>query len=128
MRAVCSSMDAVALFREAIPSVDLCPGENGLALFLDDSNALLGFRCFPGDVHRVKISMVSVEARASELSASKVIFLHSHQYQSPTPSTEDLVAMRSIQDSCLARGISFVDFIVVSEHDFFSARGRKLLA
>lgn len=93
---------------------------------LDAKNKLLCIRMIArGEVNHVSISIRRVVELALSFNASGVILAHNHVGGLLSPSQEDILMTRSLENALEAVGVRLRDHIVVADGEFISMMGMK---
>ena len=92
-------------------------------LFLDRKNTLIADeRQQRGTIDHTPVYPREVVKRALELGASAVIMVHNHPSGDPTPSEEDLLVTRRLEEAGSTLGVGVLDHIVVARGGEVSIR------
>jgi len=96
--------------------------------FLDRKNVLIADEeQARGTVDHVPVYPREVVKRALQLNASALILMHNHPSGDPTPSDEDIVMTRKVQNACEALNITLHDHIIVGKSCEMSFRAQGYL-
>ena len=125
-RPVLSSWDALLDYcRTALSHKDL---EQFRILYLDRKNVLIADEAqAQGTVDHVPVYPREVVKRALELNASALILVHNHPSGDPTPSEDDRLMTRRIEEAAKALSITVHDHLVIGKAAEFSFRAAGYL-
>ncbi|MFH0928636.1 MAG: DNA repair protein RadC, partial [bacterium] len=95
--------------------------EHLVCLYLDARNSLIKKELISvGILDKSIIHPREIFYPATELHAASIILIHNHPSGSSTPSTKDKEVVDKIVKAGEIMGISVIDFIIVSENDYYS--------
>jgi DNA repair protein RadC len=84
------------------------------AIFLDARNRLLGdCEIFRGTLHRAAVEPREILKESLLRGAAGVVLFHTHPSGDPSPSTEDLIFTRRMEQAAHVVGVCLVDHLVV---------------
>lgn len=98
-------------------------------LYLNRKNRLIGDELHDkGTVDRVQVYPREIARQVLEYGASGVILVHNHPSGDTKPSNEDLHLTNTIVKALEPIGAVVHDHLIVSDFDYFSFKGNKLIA
>lgn len=97
-------------------------------LYLNRKNCLLGDELHnEGTIDKIQIYPREIARKVLEYGASAVILVHNHPSGDTSPSKEDVEITKSIAKAIEPFGAVVHDHLIISEFDYFSFKGNKLL-
>ena len=114
-----SSTDVVDMINHAF-RLRFMAEEYVYLLSLDTKGHILGiFEVSHGTVNSAQCNPREIFLRALVSGASSIIVVHNHPSGDVTPSDEDLLIYRRLNDACKLMGITLLDFIIIGD-DYYS--------
>ncbi len=80
-----------------------------------------------GTVNASLVTPRELFIEALQRNAVSIILLHNHPSGDPTPSTEDRLATRRIQEAGALIGIDLLDHIIIGDNCYISFREEEML-
>lgn len=97
--------------------------ENFKIIFLNSKNMLIADEIHQtGTVNQTPVYTREVVKRALELSATSIIIVHNHPSGDITPSQNDILITKNINDACNKLQIKLLDHIIISRSDYISLK------
>lgn len=91
------------------------------AAFLDTKNRIIAWeQVSKGTVNATPVFPREILARALKLEAASIILAHNHPGGDPTPSAEDIILTRRIEETASGLDIRLLDHLVVTDHEYYS--------
>ena len=91
------------------------------AVYLDTKGNYIGKKClFIGTINNSVIHPREIFKEAYLLSANGIICVHNHPSGDVTPSKEDIIVTRKLQEIGIIHGINVIDHIIVGNNGFYS--------
>lgn len=102
--------------------------EHLLALYLDARHRLIQKHTISiGTLNQALIEARDVFAQALLIPAASLILVHNHPSGDPTPSEDDVIFTKTLQNAGELLGISLIDHVIVAESGYTSLKDLKLL-
>ena len=90
-------------------------------IYLDTKGNLLGKKClFIGTINNSVIHPREIFKEAYLLSANGIICVHNHPSGDSTPSKEDIVVTRKLQELGIIHGIKIIDHVIIGNNNYYS--------
>lgn len=125
--------DAATVFKfvndEGLINLGSRPVEHLIVLALDVKGNLIGYNISSiGEIASTALSPRSILMFALECNAAACIICHNHPSQNVTPSDDDLIATRRLQDACKLMQIQLVDHLIVSSSSYTSLKTEGVIS
>jgi len=105
------------------------PQENFKCLFLDRKNRLIHDKTlFVGTRGESPVDPAIIMREAIQKNALGIILVHNHPSGDPTPSKEDVVVTKRLQEAGKILGIEIHDHIIIGNNSFRSLREMQLMS
>jgi DNA repair protein RadC len=99
------------------------PQEEVWAVYMTPMNRVIGYRMVSRGSSRESFCEPADFLKPALLcSAARVVLVHNHPSEDPSPSTDDLLTTERSKLACDIVGIEFLDHIIVSASGFISIR------
>ena len=90
-------------------------------IYLDTKGNLLDKKClFIGTINNSVIHPREIFKEAYLLSANGIICVHNHPSGDSTPSKEDIVVTRKLQELGIIHGIKIIDHVIIGNNNYYS--------
>ena len=90
-------------------------------IYLDTKGNLLDKKClFLGTINNSVIHPREIFKEAYLLSANGIICVHNHPSGDSTPSKEDIVVTRKLQELGIIHGIKIIDHVIIGNNNYYS--------
>jgi len=97
--------------------------EQFLVVFLNTKNHIIGYKVlFLGGLDRSIVHPREVYKQALKYSAARIIAVHNHPSGDVSPSENDHIVTRVLEEAGLTMGIPLLDHIIVSDRAYYSIR------
>lgn len=121
--------DADAVAKLCRPLLKDLPQEHVLALLLDAKQRLLGVHTVAiGGATECAVEPACVFRCAILVGAAGIVLVHQHPSGDPTPSSDDVLLTRRIEDAGRVLGIPLLDHVVVAEGGFYGFASHGFLS
>ncbi|MFI3172201.1 MAG: DNA repair protein RadC [Eubacteriales bacterium] len=105
-----------------------CSQENMKLLFLNTRSKLIGEKILTkGTVNSTVVSPREMFIDALHMGAVSIILLHNHPSGDPTPSKQDILITKRIQEAGDLIGINLLDHIIIGDNCYISFCEKKIL-
>ncbi len=109
------------------PEMSQLAQEKLRVLLLNTKNRVMAMRdVYQGTVNSASIRVAEILRPAIRENCPYIIVVHNHPSGDPTPSPEDVLVTRRINQSADMMDIELLDHIVIGEQSFVSMKGRSL--
>ena len=118
---ICSSKQANECIRQIIPVEQINYREHMYALYLDNSNNVIGYQLLSlGGITSTLIDKRILFQGALLTSAVAIVLFHNHPSQKLEPSRADLELTKEIKRASKILNIKLLDHIIVTEQSYYS--------
>ena len=101
------------------------PQEHMIGIYLDSRHRVITERVvFKGTVNAATVSTRDLIRIAFEVNATSLIIAHNHPSGDPSPSAEDLLFTKRLQDACKLMNVEFVDHLIIGMNRYVSLKDR----
>lgn len=112
-------LDTDAVVRWAQPRLATLRFEEVWILAVDGNMFLRAARCIArGSLHQASLRAADAVRAAIRLDASAFFLVHNHPSGDPTPSREDLIATKRVDDIAIVADIPLLDHIIIARNGF----------
>ncbi len=109
------------------PEMSQLAQERLRVLLLNTKNRVMAMRdVYQGTVNSASVRVAEILRPAIRENCPYIIVVHNHPSGDPTPSPEDILVTRRINQSADMMDIELLDHIVIGEQSFVSMKGRSL--
>jgi len=116
------------LFRQIFDIRKIKHSEKVYALYIDNSNKILGYAMISsGGLTASIVDVRIIFQNALLLNATRIILAHNHPSGSLNPSDEDKDLTRRIKEAGKILNISLLDHIIITEYSYYSFADNGLI-
>lgn len=125
-RPLLSNWDALLAYLNAVMARERI--EQFRVIFLDAKNRVLADEAQArGTVNHTPVYPREVVRRALELHASAIVLAHNHPSGDPTPSQDDIIMTRKVEEACNALSVRLHDHVIIGNGRWLSLRREGLI-
>ena len=125
---IITSKDAERIIREIYSDDDIGIQERFYALYLNTSNAVVGFSLISiGGISSTIVDQRLIIKQALDRLATGVILVHNHPSGATKPSSQDIAITKKVEKACELFDIKILDHVIITEDSYYSFTDEGLI-